>query len=31
MINSGSLWHKWDIHMHTPGTERNNEFGGTCL
>lgn len=29
MINSGSLWHKWDIHMHTPGTERNNEFGGT--
>ena len=29
MVNSGSLWHKWDIHMHTPGTERNNEFGGT--
>lgn len=29
MVNSGSLWHKWDIHMHTPGTARNNEFNGT--
>lgn len=26
--NDFSKWHKWDIHMHTPGTKRHNDYGG---
>jgi len=26
---SGSLWRRWDLHLHTPGTKLNNAFGGT--
>ena len=24
---SGSLWRRWDLHLHTPGTKLNNAFG----
>jgi hypothetical protein len=24
----GSVWHRWDPHLHGPGTLRNNQFGG---
>jgi energy-coupling factor transporter ATP-binding protein EcfA2 len=25
----GSLWHRWDPHLHTPGTLLNDQFRGT--
>lgn len=24
----GSVWHRWDPHIHAPGTIKNNHFGG---
>jgi len=27
--NSGSQWHRWDPHIHAPGTHLNNQFPGT--
>ena len=24
----GSLWHRWDPHLHAPGTLLNDKFGG---
>ncbi|MGU2418770.1 TrlF family AAA-like ATPase [Burkholderia cenocepacia] len=24
----GSIWHRWDPHIHTPGTARNNQYSG---
>lgn len=24
----GSLWHRWDPHIHTPGTALNNGYAG---
>jgi hypothetical protein len=24
----GSEWHRWDPHIHAPGTARNDQFGG---
>jgi len=26
--NSGSLWHRWEPHVHAPGTLLNNQFKG---
>jgi len=26
--SSGSQWHKWDLHVHTPSSGLNNQFGG---
>lgn len=26
--NNGSTWHKWDLHIHTPETKRNDNFNG---
>ena len=28
---SGSVWRRWDPHVHMPGTLRSNEFGTTTL
>ncbi|MBA4172253.1 MAG: phosphotransferase [Hyphomicrobium sp.] len=28
MINRGSEWHRWEPHIHAPGTILNNQFGG---
>jgi len=25
----GSIWHRWDPHIHTPGTALNNQYTGT--
>jgi len=25
--NSGSRWHRWDPHIHSPGTILNDQFG----
>lgn len=25
--NRGSEWHKWDLHVHTPASSLNNQFG----
>lgn len=27
MINRGSEWHRWEPHIHAPGTVLNNQFG----
>ncbi|MEZ9916777.1 TrlF family AAA-like ATPase [Vibrio breoganii] len=27
----GSTWNKWDLHIHSPLTHQNNQFGGTTL
>ena len=24
----GSAWHRWDPHIHAPGTVLNDQFGG---
>lgn len=24
----GSLWHRWDPHIHAPGTAMNDQYGG---
>lgn len=29
MITRGSMWHRWDPHIHAPGTVLNNQFGTT--
>ena len=29
--NSGSTWHKWDLHVHTPASGLNNQFGGESV
>lgn len=29
MITRGSEWHRWEPHIHGPGTIFNNQFGGT--
>ena len=25
--NAGSIWRRWDPHIHTPGTVLNDQFG----
>lgn len=27
MIDRGSEWHRWEPHIHAPGTILNNQFG----
>ena len=27
----GSTWNKWDLHIHSPLTHQNNQFGGATL
>jgi hypothetical protein len=29
MFTRGSEWHRWEPHIHGPGTVLNNQFGGT--
>ena len=29
MVTRGSVWHRWEPHIHGPGTVLNNQFGGT--
>ena len=26
---AGSVWRRWDLHLHTPGTKLNDAFGGS--
>lgn len=28
MLNRGSQWHRWDPHIHSPGTVLNDQFRG---
>ncbi len=28
MISRGSEWHRWEPHIHAPGTVMNNQFAG---
>ena len=28
-LNSGSRWHRWEPHIHAPGTVLNDQFKGT--
>jgi ABC-type lipoprotein export system ATPase subunit len=30
-LNIGSEWHRWDVHIHTPGTALNNKYGSCTL
>jgi hypothetical protein len=27
MLERGSVWRRWDLHIHTPETATNNQFG----
>lgn len=27
-LSSGATWHRWDPHLHAPGTLHNDQFGG---
>lgn len=27
----GSIWRKWDLHLHAPGTAKNNQYGDVDL
>ena len=27
----GSEWRRWDLHIHTPGTQKNDQFEGRTL
>ncbi|MFQ2484486.1 hypothetical protein ACK314_10265 [Aeromonas caviae] len=27
----GSIWNKWDLHVHSPFTHQANEFGNTSI
>lgn len=29
--NRGSVWRRWDLHIHTPGTVRNDQYAGSTL
>ena len=28
-MNRGSEWRKWDLHIHTPGTAKNDKYGNS--
>lgn len=28
-MNRGSEWRKWDLHIHTPGTAKNDNYGNS--
>jgi ABC-type lipoprotein export system ATPase subunit len=30
-LNIGSEWHRWDVHIHTPGTALNDQYGECTL
>ena len=27
----GSVWRRWDLHLHTPGTLKNDQYAGATL
>jgi hypothetical protein len=27
----GSIWSKWDLHVHSPHTHQNNQFGEATI
>ena len=29
VMNRGSEWRKWDLHIHTPGTAKNDYYGNS--
>ena len=31
MLEQGSIWRRWDLHIHTPGTALNDQFSGTAF
>ena len=28
---SGSEWRRWDLDVHTPGTNKNDQYSGKCI
>jgi hypothetical protein len=30
-LTAGSIWRRWDPHVHLPGTLLNNQFGDTTI
>lgn len=28
MINRGSEWRRWELHLHTPGTKKSDQYRG---
>ncbi len=30
-MNRGSEWRIWDLHVHTPETAKNNQFGNPVI
>lgn len=31
MINRGSEWARWDLHVHTKGTAKNDQFTSSSI
>lgn len=31
VFERGAEWRRWDLHIHTPGTQRNDQFNGSNL
>lgn len=29
MINRGSEWRRWELHLHTPGTKKSDQYSGS--
>lgn len=30
-FSTGSEWRRWDLHIHTPETKKNDQFTGSTL
>lgn len=31
MFEKGSEWRRWDLHVHTPGTNKNDGYQGSSI
>ena len=30
-FSRGSEWRRWDLHVHTPGTNKNDQYEGSAI
>ena len=31
LFERGSEWRRWDLHVHTPGTQKNDQYEGQTM